>query len=63
MTETLANGYSYKSIQSYLMNTNMAGFRCFSKLFGIGRVNLRFVRTALSQVSALVENLRYDNIS
>ena len=33
MTETLANGYSSDSIgESYPMNTNMKGFRCFSKI-------------------------------
>ena len=35
MTETLANGYSSESTQreSYPMNTNMTGFRWFSKIF------------------------------
>ena len=36
MTETLAHGYSSESIfiESYLMNTNMTGFRWFTKGLG-----------------------------
>ena len=34
MTETLANGYSFESIQRELSkNTNMTGSRWFSKIF------------------------------
>ena len=35
MTEALAHGYSYLRVlsQNFPMNTNMTGFRCFSKIF------------------------------